>query len=134
VVLAVGIHVASTYGGMKPEQAAVRGGLAPWQQKRTLEILEANLGGEISTTLLAQECSLSASHFARAFRQSTGMAPHQWLLRRRVDKAKQAMRDTDDSLSDIALACGFADQSHFTRVFAKIAGVSPGSWRRQLRT
>ncbi|SRR6266851_6462928 len=134
VILAVGIHVAGVYGGMKIEQLTARGGLAPWQVKRVIEILDANLDGEISPALLAQECGLSASQFARAFRISTGMAPHQWLLQRRVKQATQAMRDTDASLTDIALACGFADQSHFTRVFGKFAGVSPGTWRRQVRT
>ncbi len=134
VMLAVGIHVASTYGGMKSEQRAVRGGLAPWQEKRAIEILDANLDGEISPTLLAQECGLSVSHFARAFSKSTGMPPHRWLLQHRVRKARQAMKETDASLTDIALACGFADQSHFTRVFSKFAGVSPGTWRRQVRT
>jgi AraC family transcriptional regulator len=133
VLLAVGAHVATTYGGMKSGRA-VRGRLAPWQEKPAIEMLDANLDGEISPTLLAQECGLSASHFGRAFRKSTGMAPHQWLLQRRVEKAKQTMRDTDASLTHIALGCGFADQSHFTRVFSKFTGVSPGSWRRQVRT
>jgi AraC-like DNA-binding protein len=134
VTLSVGVHAACTYGGMKPKQRPTRGGLAPWQERRAMEILDANLDGGISPTSLAQECGLSASHFARAFRQSTGMAPHQWLLQRRVEKAKQAMRNTNASLVDIALACGFANQSHFTRVFSQIAGVSPGSWRRHVRT
>jgi AraC family transcriptional regulator len=132
-MLAVGAHIASTYGGMKSEQPTVRGGLAPWQEKRAIEILDANLDGEVAPDALAQECGLSASHFSRAFRKSMGVAPHQWLLRRRVEKARQALRDTDASLVDIALACGFADQSHFTRVFARLSGVSPGAWRREIR-
>jgi AraC-like DNA-binding protein len=132
VILAAGIHVASAYGGMKSERVTARGGLAPWQKKRAIEIIEANLDGDISSSELARECGLSASHFARAFRESTGLAPHQWLLQRRVEKAKQAMRETNSSLVNIALACGFANQSHFTRVFSKFTGISPGSWRRQL--
>jgi AraC family transcriptional regulator len=128
VTLSVGVHAAYTYGGMKVEQRTVSGGLAPWQEKRATEILDGNLDGDISPASLAQECGLSASHFARAFRKSTGVAPHQWLLQRRVERARQAMRDTDASLTDIALACGFADQSHFTRVFGKLAGISPGAW------
>lgn len=96
--------------------------------------LDANLGREVSLSALAQECGLSASHFARAFRRSTGMAPYQWLLRRRVEKARHQLRSSDAPLTDIGLACGFADQSHFTRVFAKVVGMSPGSWRRQVRS
>jgi AraC-like DNA-binding protein len=133
VMLAVGNHVAITYGGMKPEHLRVRGGLAPWQEKRATAMIDASLDGEISSIALARECGLSASHFARAFRITTGMAPHQWLLRRRVEKAQGEMRGGEASLADIALACGFANQSHFSRVFAKVTGVSPGAWRRQTR-
>jgi len=134
VMLAVGNHVASTYGGMRPEHLAVRGGLAPWQEKRAIAMLDANLDGEISPVALARECGLSASHFARAFRASTGLAPHRWLLWRRVEKAKDEMRGSDASLADVALLCGFSSQSHFTRVFVKATGVSPGAWRRQVRS
>jgi AraC-like DNA-binding protein len=118
---------------MKPEHLRVRGGLAPWQEKRATAMIDASLDGEISSIALARECGLSASHFARAFRITTGMAPHQWLLRRRVEKAQGEMRGGEASLADIALACGFANQSHFSRVFAKVTGVSPGAWRRQTR-
>ncbi len=130
VTLAVGTHVAQCYGRMTPARQLIRGGLAPWQLRRARELLSANLTGELALRDIAQECGLSASHFARAFRVSAGMAPHQWLLRRRVDHAKNLLPDARLSLSDIALASGFADQSHFTRVFSRVAGCSPGSWRR----
>jgi AraC-like DNA-binding protein len=107
------------------------GGLAPWQERRAKEIIDANLGGDVSLAELARECGLSTSHFARAFRRTTGTAPHQWLLRRRVEKARHLLGDRKSALSEVALACGFADQSHFTRVFAKISGTSPGAWRRR---
>jgi AraC family transcriptional regulator len=58
------------------------------------------------------------------------MAPYQWLLQRRVDKAKQLMRNAGVPLSEVAVSCGFADQSHFTRVFTRSVGVSPGQWQR----
>ena len=72
------------------------------------------------------------TNFSRAFRQSTGVSPHQWLLKRRADQTKSLLRDRTLPLSDVALSCGFADQSHFTRVFARLAGISPGAWRRNL--
>ena len=75
---------------------------------------------------LAIDCGVSVSHFSRAFRQSTGLSPHQWLLKRRVDQAKSLLRDRTLSLSDVALSCGFGDQSHFTRVFTKLTGITPG--------
>jgi AraC-like DNA-binding protein len=130
VTLAVGIHVASTYGGMKAEQTAAFGGLAPWQQRRALELMEARLDGEISISLLAEECGLSCSHFVRTFRKTLGMPPHRWLLRRRVERAKHMLSAAGCSLAEVALTCGFADQSHFTRVFTKLAGVTPGVWRK----
>lgn len=132
VTMAAAAHIAQTYGGMRA-QGWKHGGLAPWQEARAKAILDAQLGGEIAQTWLAQECGLSLSHFARAFRISTGMAPHQWLLHRRVEKAKAALRESQASLATIALDCGFADQSHFTRVFSKFVGISPGAWRRSIR-
>jgi AraC-like DNA-binding protein len=60
------------------------------------------------------------------------MAPHKWLLSRRIEVAKQKLRDGQSSLSDVALACGFSDQSHLTRVFNRLVGIGPGAWRRAL--
>jgi AraC-like DNA-binding protein len=133
ITMAAATHIAHTYGGLRRPMPK-RGGLAPWQVKRAKEILDTHLNGDIQQSSLAQECGLSASHFARAFRVSTGMAPHQWLLSRRIEKAKAMLRDTDAALIAIASASGFADQSHFTRVFTRIVGVSPGAWRRAIRS
>jgi AraC family transcriptional regulator len=130
VLLAAGIHVAQTYGGMRSLPRPVRGGLAPWQVRRAKEILCGNLDGHVALKEVARECRLSVSHFSRAFRRSIGVAPHNWLLARRVEAAKEKLRDHRLTLSDVALACGFADQSHLTRVFTRIVGVSPGAWRR----
>jgi AraC family transcriptional regulator len=125
-------HIAHTYGGMRAKTALARGGLAPWQERRAKEILSANLAVNVGLKALARECGLSVSHFSRAFRNSTGAAPHRWLLEYRVDAAKPLLRDRELPLSDVALACGFADQSHFTRTFTRVVGVSPGAWRRCL--
>jgi AraC family transcriptional regulator len=132
VLLALGVHVAQTYGGMRSLARPVRGGLAPWQVRRAKEILCANLDGRVPLQEVARECRLSVSHFSRAFRRSMGAAPHNWLLTRRVEAAKEKLRDDRLSLLDVALVCGFADQSHLTRVFTRIVGVSPGAWRRAL--
>lgn len=132
VLLAVGVHVAQTYGGMRALPRPARGGLAPWQVRRAKEILCANLDGRVQLKEVARECRLSVSHFSRAFRRSMGVAPHNWLLTRRVEVAKEKLRDDRLSLMDVALACGFADQSHLTRVFTRMFGVSPGAWRRAL--
>jgi AraC family transcriptional regulator len=130
VSFAVCAHVAQVYGGMRPNSLGLRGGLAAWQERRAKDLLAANLDGALALADVASECRLSVSHFSRAFRQSTGVAPHRWLLNRRVEMAKDLLRDREASLSQVALRCGFADQSHFTRVFSRRAGVSPGAWRR----
>lgn len=132
VMLAAGIHVASAYGGMMEVRTSARGGLAPWQERRVKEILAANLDGDISLPMLADDCRLSTRHFGRAFRKSTGIAPHQWLMHRRVEVATALLRDCPLSLSEAALAAGFANQAHFTRVFSRVVGVTPGAWRRAL--
>ncbi|HUK07248.1 MAG TPA: AraC family transcriptional regulator [Stellaceae bacterium] len=130
VAHALTAHLAHTYGGMRFARPLVRGGLAPWQERRAKEYMTANLEEDISLAQLASECSLSLSYFARAFRQSTGQPPHRWRLERRVDRAKDLLLNSTQPLAEIALACGFADQSHFTRVFSRIVGVGPAAWRR----
>jgi AraC family transcriptional regulator len=130
MMLALTAHVAQAYGGLHITEPA-RGGLAPWQVKRACERLESDLGGALPLQQIAAEFDLSVSYFSRAFRVSTGLPPHQWLLRQRVSVAKQLMTVRDLSLSEIAIAAGFANQSHFTRVFSSAVGVSPGTWRRE---
>lgn len=132
VILAIAAHVAQTYGGMQAQSKPIQGGLAPWQEKRSKEMLAGDLSGATPLHEIAQGCGLSVSHFSRAFRRSTGLAPHAWLLQARVEAAKAMLRGRGSSLSMIALACGFADQSHFTRVFTRRVGVSPGAWRKYL--
>lgn len=130
VALALTAHVAHTYGGMKKGGSIQRGGLAPAQERRVKELMVASLNEDISLVRLATECGLSSRHFARAFRQSTGLSPHRWLMQCRVERARELLADRGHSLTEIALTCGFADQSHFTRAFSAIFGTSPGAWRR----
>jgi AraC-like DNA-binding protein len=131
ITLAVAAHVAHAYGDAPPRTAKrASGGLAAWQERRAKEVLGSNLDGSLALKDVAQECGLSASHFARAFRVSTGKAPHAWLLEQRVVVAKTLMADRQLPLAEVAIAAGFADQSHFTRVFTRQVGTSPGAWRR----
>jgi AraC family transcriptional regulator len=133
VLQAVGVHIAQTYGGMRPVSRLVRGGLAPWQERRAKEILRANLKGGIALKEVARECGLSVGHFSHAFRRTLGVAPHKWLVEQRIVLSKEKLRDDGLSLSDVATECGFGDQSHLTRVFTQTVGVSPGAWRRALK-
>ena len=78
VLLAVGVHVAQTYGGMRPGSRPARGGLAPWQERRAREMLRANLKGSVPLKEVARERGLSGDHFSHAFRRTLGVAPHKW--------------------------------------------------------
>ncbi|WP_397449155.1 helix-turn-helix domain-containing protein [Pseudomonas sp. NA-150] len=133
MALAFHEHVIASYGTSALPPKPLRGGLAPWQLRRAHEFISANLNGEISVTELASESGLSTSHFARAFKQTTGMAPHQWLTKKRIEHAKALLKHGNLELADVALACGFVDQSHFNRVFTRSEGHSPGRWRRSLQ-
>lgn len=129
VALAFHAHVLSAYGGLVGGSVA-RAGLARWQLRRVNEFVEANLAGDPSITDLARECRLSDSYFFRAFKQATGATPHRWLMRRRLERAKELLRDGELALSEVALVCGFSDQSHLSRYFARAEGYGPGKWRR----
>ena len=124
-------YIVHAYGSPRSTPPGARGGLASWQERRAKELLSGKLNGDMPVARVARECGLSASHFARAFRRSLGMAPHQWRLSFRVERAKEQLARSGASLADIAIDCGFADQSHFTRIFTKHAGCCPGQWRRQ---
>lgn len=133
LLLAVGHHVATTYGGMIAGTRPVTGGLSFAQERRAKEMMMANLAGDLRLVDLARECGLSASQFSRAFRRTTGMPPHRWMVQQRIDLAKTLLSQTDTSLAEIALTSGFSDQSHFTRCFSAWTGASPGLWRRSVR-
>jgi AraC-like DNA-binding protein len=127
-------HAVRAYGAVLQSGTSIHTGLAPWQLRRATDFMEANLDGNPSMSAVARECRLSASHFARAFRQTTGMPPHRWLTTRRVARAKVLLLEASLDLSQIALACGFFDQSHFTRTFARYERYGPGKWRRLRRS
>jgi AraC-like DNA-binding protein len=120
------------YGTLASRTSHPGGGLAAWQERRAKEMLLAHVDGQIGLEALAAECRLSRSHFARAFKVSTGLSPHRWLRNQRVAHAKTLLLETDLPLEQIAQACGFADSSHLTRVFARATSLPPGAWRRTL--
>ena len=134
MMLALTAHVARAYGDRPLGAERLPGSLAPWQARRACEKIESTVGGRVSLAEIAAEFGYSAGHFARAFKISTGLPPHQWLLHRRVDAAKQLMTACDLPLSEVAVLAGFANQSHFTRVFSAVVGTSPATWRRDART
>jgi transcriptional regulator GlxA family with amidase domain len=107
------------------------GGLAPWQVQLASRLLLLHSSRELTVAELARRCGLSRSHFTRAFKASLGLPPHHWLMHFRIARAKDRLATTGDSIADIAVTCGFADQSHLTRVFHDLTGTSPAAWRRR---
>jgi transcriptional regulator GlxA family with amidase domain len=112
---------------------SIRGGLPPRVLQRIHEYIQAHLEESISIQVLADTAGLSKYHFARAFKQSEGMTPHEFLLQCRVRRAQELLADTDLPLSAIALAAGFSDQCHCARRFREHVGMTPGSYRWSLR-
>ncbi|MGK9171087.1 AraC family transcriptional regulator [Inquilinus limosus] len=111
----------------------IRGGLPAHRLRLMTEYLIEHLADNISLRELADIAHLSRSHFSSAFRISTGMPPHRWLLQARIDKAKELLLTGNLPIAEIASLTGFADQAHITKAFKRVVGVSPGVWRRQRR-
>jgi AraC family transcriptional regulator len=107
-----------------------RKGLAPWRIRRVLAHIEANLDQSIRNKDLAAIARLSPFHFNVAFRNSVGNSPHEYIIRRRIERAQGLMLSTNAPLSEIASECGLADQAHLTRLFRRVVGESPAAWRR----
>jgi len=111
------------------EVSAEARGLAPWQLRRIVEYLDAHLPRRVDLAHLAALVGLSQSHFSRAFKASTGMAPYRWQLDARIRRAQALLIDTPASLDEVAAATGFADAVHFGRTFRKLTGATPAAWR-----
>jgi AraC family transcriptional regulator len=106
-------------------------GLARWQSRAAIEYINANLASKLTLAEIAKVVCLSKSHFSRAFKISHGVSPWSYIIMARVERAKRMIRATREPLSQIASACGFADQAHLCRAFRPWVGVSPGIWRRE---
>lgn len=130
VLQALNSHFVCSYGGVRMSAPQFRGGLSSLQMRRATELLEAHLDGDIALQQVAEACELSVSHFSRAFKQTFRTPPYRWLIERRVDRARDLMTNSRLPLADIAIRCGFADQSALNRSFKRIHGVTPGIWRR----
>jgi AraC family transcriptional regulator len=109
-----------------------RGGLSPYKLRQVTDFVNDNLSCNLSLADMANLLQMGPCHFARAFKESTGLSPHQYVLRRRVERALQMLKETRVNLADIAYDLGFSSQGHFTTVFSKFVGVSPSSYRDQV--
>ncbi|WP_284275293.1 helix-turn-helix domain-containing protein [Bradyrhizobium iriomotense] len=109
-------------------------GLDRRRLSRVLDYIEANLEGDLSIDRMASIACLSRFHFARAFRQAIGQAPHRYVSARRLERAKALLTRGDRPLVDIALSLGFSGQANFTRAFKQATGQAPGQYRQTARS
>ena len=134
------LHLAVDASTDKPADAVfvqfcpgLRTGLPPRARQRVREYIDAHLESNVSLEMLAGIAGLSISRFARAFKQSEGVTPHEYVMRCRVRRAQELLAATDMSLSQIAYTSGFSDQSHLTRRFREQVGLTPSSYRYSFR-
>ena len=125
-------HAVLTQVGLR-EGLQLKGGLAAYQRRQLVDYIEHRLAEALSIGQLATQCALSEYHFARMFRQSFGVPPHQYLLSRRLARARDLLRNSTLALGDVALACGFASASHFANRFKQSLGSTPGEYRAAFR-
>jgi AraC-like DNA-binding protein len=114
-----------------PRKTRVMATLPKWRLMRVVTYIETNIAGRITLANLAATAGLSRMYFAKQFRATTGMRPHDFVLRKRIARSQQMLAATSDTLVDIALSVGFQTQAHFTTVFKKIAGNTPYQFRRE---
>lgn len=122
-------HLVQTYSNVQWRLPNVRGGLAPAVLRNIQAYIEQHLSEPLTLSELALEARLSEFHFARMFKQSTQLAPHQYVMQRRMLRAETLVKNSALSLTDIAMACGFSSASHFSNRFKSMIGVTPSQLR-----
>jgi len=110
-----------------------RGGLGPTRLKVVCDFIDANLGTDLTLEAMADQAGVSVGHFTREFRQSLGTSPFAYVMRRRLEQARQALVTRDVTVGVIAAEFGFADQGHLTRLFKQAYGATPGRFARAMR-
>jgi AraC family transcriptional regulator len=128
---AIAARLVQNYAVSKPSLQFKTNGLSQSQLERVIDYMNANLSQDLSILDLATLTSMSESYFSRSFKQSVGIAPYQYLMQQRVERAKQLLKQQVISISDIALHCGFANQTHLTKVFRHLTGVTPKTYQKR---
>ncbi|MCM1981615.1 helix-turn-helix domain-containing protein [Lyngbya confervoides] len=122
---ALAAHLLRNYAAHAPTPLCPGGGLSPQDLKRVTDYINDQIHQELRLEKLAAIAQLSPYHFCRCFKQSTGLTPHQYVIRQRVDRAKELIKTGKLSLAEVAVACGFTHQSHLNRHFKRLTGVTP---------
>jgi AraC family transcriptional regulator len=119
-----------THAGDQPRVGRTTGGLSPNRSRKLLEYIDANLHRQVSLRELASMVDMNVFHLLRMFKVSFGLPPHRYVLERRIGRAKDLLRDSELSISEVAFRCGYAEQSSFARAFQRMTGLYPRSYRR----
>jgi len=130
LTVALVLHLLAHYGVARPKAPAPRGKLNAFQLRAVIDFMAGHLSEDVSLLALAREAHVSPFHFARLFRQTVGIPPHQFVLRLRVQRAIGLMKTSTLSLAHVAAESGFHDQSHLTRAFRAATGTTPGAYPR----
>jgi AraC family transcriptional regulator len=109
----------------------VKNGLPPYKLQQVIDYMNQHLHQEIQLANLAKVANISPFYFCHSFKQSTGTSPYQYLIQRRVERAKQLLQHGEMTIAEIALECGFSNQSHFTKRFQQWTGLTPRVYRNQ---
>jgi AraC family transcriptional regulator len=126
------VHLARSHSSRsRPVRILPAKPLSGWKMRRVIEYIEDNLEGDLSLQAMAAEVDISPLYLARAFKSAVGQSPHQYVLARRIERAKELLRNTDLPVVDVALSSGFSSQSHLSHWFIRQVGVSPAVYRRQ---
>jgi AraC family transcriptional regulator len=130
---AIALVLVNGYGVLHRSVQTYQGGLGPARLRRIRELVDAKMEDTLSLHEMAQSVELSTAHFSRMFRKSTGECPHEFVLRHRLERAKEMLCAAETRVLDVAVACGFKTQQHFARVFRRMWGVSPSEYRQEFR-
>ncbi len=131
ISIAIVTRLLDTAGKTNPASRRTPSSLASWRLKRVIEYIDANLSESISLMELGSVAGLTRMHFAAQFRSSTGLRPHEYLMRSRVERAQELLRSSNQPIREVALQVGFQNQAHFTTTFKRFVGLPPRAWRAE---
>jgi len=123
------VNLLRQHATTRPHLPIYEGGLPPRQLRQVLDYVDAHLDQNIKLADLARLLDMSQFHFSRLFKQSLGISPYQYLLQQRTERAKRLLKNTDRSIADIALVCGFNSHSHLSKQFKHLTGMTPKAYR-----
>ncbi len=126
---ALAAHCLTYYSTRKHILMEYEDGLSKYKLKQAIEYINEHFSENVSLAEISAELAMSQYYFCRLFKQSTGMTPHAYLIQQRVERSKQLLKQTEWTINNIAIECGFANPSHFAKCFRRYTGISPKQFR-----